>query len=182
MGQGSKDSLASPDDRLSVKIKDRLCPYMLFCSGNFFGEYEVLLRNSSRVTSTRCEIAGCCLSASKKVLLDLALEFPLCAGAWRAAAKRREMHRKQLLDQLVKQVDYKILAITIIQRCWRAFARGSTPRLRSSSSFGRSRSVVADPTIKDIVRADRSMLASVEQLRAQMGQLRQVVHKETSQL
>mmetsp|Transcript_13457 Transcript_13457/g.30513 ORF Transcript_13457/g.30513 Transcript_13457/m.30513 type:complete len:794 (-) Transcript_13457:80-2461(-) len=104
------------------KVSAAMYPYQLFGWGSYFGEGEVI-DMTPRATSVRCE------SKEAKVLIlpkdefyRLAEEFPGFAGAWRAAARRREDRRQALLARLTRGLPYEQRAAVTIQHQVRFWA------------------------------------------------------------
>merc|ERR1712190_233883 len=63
-------------NRLDGEASEALVPYQLFCSGNYFGEIE-LIDSGSRRSTVRCESAtGLCMMLGKTDVFQFSQEFP----------------------------------------------------------------------------------------------------------
>merc|ERR1719343_410911 len=78
---------------------ERLYPYQLFSSGDYFGEVE-MLQGQVRFATTRCESAGAALLLRKESVATLQEEFPRFGDMWRKAAQAHERTRVRRLAKL----------------------------------------------------------------------------------
>jgi len=170
-----------------------LSPYRLFGRRSYFGEAEVVLRQSlQRYTYARCESGGCLLVLQKDIVFELMVVFPRAGEAWRRAAVRREYHRMDLLSRLIHIGNYKCLASQTIQRFVRhrlfnnseesasrsTVMRADAYRGRAKESFRRHAPCIPQCDVEMSARVD----ARVDGLCAEMKDMRDSMQRQVADI
>mmetsp|Transcript_39418 Transcript_39418/g.92722 ORF Transcript_39418/g.92722 Transcript_39418/m.92722 type:complete len:1006 (-) Transcript_39418:8-3025(-) len=110
-GEAVHDSSLAHVDYTGMK----LFPYKLFCSGNYFGDVE-LLAPAPRRYSVRCESwRSNTLVLHKGDFLSILEDYPQFGAVWRKVAPRQEAMRLHLMRRLTTPMSYTHLAASMIQ-------------------------------------------------------------------
>mmetsp|Transcript_22410 Transcript_22410/g.63108 ORF Transcript_22410/g.63108 Transcript_22410/m.63108 type:complete len:363 (-) Transcript_22410:257-1345(-) len=111
---------SSPEKAESAQVY----PYMLFSTGSFFGESELVKETMPRRATARCESdAGDLLTLNKSDFKRLADQFPQFGAKWADTAMRREKRRTLNEAALSTARTYKHLAAKTVQDWFRESAR-----------------------------------------------------------
>lgn len=165
--------------------EERLYPYQLFSSGDYFGDVE-MQQEKVRSATTRCESAGAALLLRKESVVTLQEEFPRFGDMWRKAAQAHERARGRRLAKLTHGLTYQHLAAVRIQRwilprlaCAKPAHRHGGRHIRPTASgqsgaqfttllAAAAASRPAAPT-KEPLGPPRKPEAAADELRAQLG-------------
>jgi len=106
-------------------------PYQLYCSGSYFGDFEILCEQLSKSSAkghpdsfgqlrhytVQCQSpTGTLLVIGRQDILRLVADFPHYGAAWRAAGQQKEHRRKLTLQRFTRGMTYRHLAAMTIGR------------------------------------------------------------------